>query len=80
MYEGPLCVHEVELVVEPGPGVLDGRGVGEAADGAVHLGQVPARHHRRRLVVDAHLRESGSVSVAAGDGLRGESIEVLTVR
>jgi hypothetical protein len=46
----------------------------------VHLGQVPARHHRRRLVVDAHLRESGSVSVAAGDGLRGESIEVLTVR
>ena len=35
--EGPLGVHEVKLVVEPGPGLHDGRGVGEAAHGPVHL-------------------------------------------
>ena len=35
--------------------VGDGRGVGETADGPVHLGQVAARYHGGRLVVDADL-------------------------
>ena len=47
--EGPLGVHEVKLVVQPGPGLHDGRGVGEAAHGPLHLGQVPARDNCGRL-------------------------------
>ena len=59
-HEGSLGVHEVKLVVQPRPGLHDGGGVGEAADGPVHLGQVPARHHSRGLVVDADLEASGA--------------------
>jgi hypothetical protein len=55
--EGALGVHEVELVVEPGPRLHDGGGVGEAAHRALHAGQVAARHYSGRLVVDAHLWE-----------------------
>ena len=53
--KGALGVHEVDLAVEPRPRLHHGRRVGEGADGARDLGQVAARHHRRRLVVDAHL-------------------------
>ena len=31
MNKGTLGVHEVKLVIQPGPGLHDGRGVGEAA-------------------------------------------------
>ena len=61
--EGALGVHEIELSVQPRPGVDDGRRVGEGADGAGHLGQVAARHHRRRLVVDPHLEARRTPSV-----------------
>ena len=57
VHEGALGVHEVELVVESGPGLHNGGGVGQHADGPVDLGQVAAGHHRRRLVVDAHLSQ-----------------------
>ena len=30
--EGPLCVHEVELVIQPGPSLHDCGRVGQAAD------------------------------------------------
>jgi hypothetical protein len=53
--KGALRVHEVELVVKPCPGLHDGCGVGQAADRSLDAGQVAARHHCRRLVVDAHL-------------------------
>jgi hypothetical protein len=53
--EGPLGVHEVELVVQSGPGLGDGGGVGQHADGPLHLRQIAAWHRRRRLVVDPHL-------------------------
>jgi hypothetical protein len=53
--EGTLGVHEVELVVESGPGFGDGRGVVQHADGALDLGQVAAGDDRRGLVVDADL-------------------------
>ena len=56
VHESPLGVHQVELVIQPSPGLHDGRGVGEAADGAVDLGQVTARHYGRRLVVNTHLK------------------------
>merc|ERR1711936_1454841 len=53
--KGPLGVHEVELVVKPGPGLSDGGGVREHAHGPLHLGQVAAWHNSGGLVVDAHL-------------------------
>ena len=62
MDEGALGVHEVELVVEPGPGLHDGSGVREHANGPVDLGQVAAGHHGRRLVVDAHLKYGAQVN------------------
>ena len=66
MDEGPLGVHEVELVVEPRPGLHDGGGVGEHADGPVDLGQVTPRYNGRRLVVDAHLPARGHGSTVRG--------------
>merc|ERR1719225_889689 len=56
--EGPLGVHQVELVVEPGPGFGDGGGVREHAHGPLHLGQVAAWHNGGRLVVNAYLETS----------------------
>jgi hypothetical protein len=53
--EGALGVHEVELVVEVGQDLGDGRGVGDHADGAHDLGKVVARHDCGGLVVDADL-------------------------
>merc|ERR1712004_172893 len=58
--EGPLGVHEVELVVEPGPGLSDGSGVREHAHGPLHLGKVASWHNSGGLVVDAHLETSGT--------------------
>lgn len=57
--KGSLVVEEVKLVVEARPGLRDGRGVGQHAQGARHRGQVPAGHHGGRHVVDAHLKEGG---------------------
>jgi hypothetical protein len=68
--EGPLGIHKVELVVEPGPGLGDGGRVGEHADAARHLCQVAAGDHGRRLVVDADL-EAGGTPVHELDGPLG---------
>ena len=57
-------------MVQAGPGLGDGGGVGQHADGALHLGQVAAGHHGRRLVVDAHL-EAGRTPVDELDGPLG---------
>ena len=54
--EGPLGIHEVELVVQSGPGLGDGSGVGQHADSALDLGQVTAGDDGGRLVVDANLK------------------------
>merc|ERR1719197_1662226 len=58
--EGPLGVHQVELVVQPGPGLGDGRGVGEHADSSRDLGEVSARNSSWWLVVDANLEPGGT--------------------
>ena len=58
--EGPLGVHEVELVVQASPGLCDGGGVAQHAHGPLHLGQVSTRNHRGGLVVDAHLEACGA--------------------
>ena len=76
MDEGPLGVHQVELVVQPAPGVHDGRGVGEHADGPWCLGQVRVGHDGHGRAVEADLEPGGAplheLDVALGlDGLDG---------
>merc|ERR1712045_346573 len=56
--EGPLGVHQVELVVQPGPGLGDSGGVGEHADSSGNLCLVPSWDDSWRLVVDANLEAS----------------------
>merc|ERR1719219_1661122 len=56
--ERTLGIHQVELVVQPGPSVGNGGGVGEHADGTLHLGKVAARDDSGWLVVDANLESS----------------------
>lgn len=56
MDEGALGVHEIKLVVESGPGLDDGGGVGDHADGPLCRRHVSVGDHRRGLVVDADLR------------------------
>ena len=97
MNKSSLGVHEVKLVVQPGPGLGDGGGVGEHTDGPLHLrihhykchrdlqrgylGEVTARDHSGRLVVDADLEASGTpvhkldgpLGLDGGDG----SIDIL---
>merc|ERR550539_340617 len=58
--EGPLGVHQVELVVEPGPGLHDGGGVGQAANRSLHLGEVAPGNDCWRLVVDPNLEPGGA--------------------
>ena len=57
MNEGPFSKHEVKFVVQPRPGLHDGRRVGKTADGATHFGQISARHDCRWLVIDPDLHE-----------------------
>lgn len=68
--KGALGVHQVKLVIETGPGLGDGGGVAEHADGPLHLGQVSARDDGGRLVVDADL-EAGGAPVDKLDGALG---------
>ena len=76
MDEGTLGVHEIELVVDAGEHLSDGGGVGDHADGALHLGEVAAWDDGRRLVVDTALEASrapvdeldGALGLDGGDG------------
>jgi len=56
--EGTLGVHEIEFVVKTSPGLGDGGGVGQHADGTLDLGQVTSGHDGGWLVVDADLETS----------------------
>ena len=60
MDKGPLGVHEVKLMVEPGPSLGDGGGVAEHADCPADLGQISSRDDGWRLVVDSNLEPSGT--------------------
>ena len=55
MDEGTLGVHEIELVVETGPGLSNGGGVAQHAHGSLHLGEITTGDNGRGLVVDADL-------------------------
>ena len=58
MNESALGVHQIELVIETGPGLGDGSCVAQHADGTLDLGQVAAGHDGRWLVVDTDLEAS----------------------
>ena len=60
MDEGTLGVHKVELVVDTGENLGDGRGVGDHAHGALDAGEVTTRDDGGGLVVDAALEASGA--------------------
>merc|ERR1712002_1120992 len=60
VHERTLGVHQVELMVQPSPGLSDGGGVGEHTDSPLDHGEVPARHHGGWLVVDPNLEPCGA--------------------
>merc|ERR1711871_814289 len=68
--EGTLGVHEIELVVDAGEDLGHGGGVGDHADGTLHLGQVTTGDNGGGLVVDAAL-EAGRAPIDELDGALG---------
>merc|ERR1712086_971628 len=58
VHEGTLGVHKIELVVNPGEDLSDGRGIADHADSAHYLGQITARDDSWWLVIDAALESS----------------------
>lgn len=53
--ERALGVHEVELVVQAGPGLSNGSGVAHHTHGPLDLAQIPAGDGGWRFVIDADL-------------------------
>merc|ERR1719198_2395354 len=68
--ESALGVHKVELVVDTGEDLSDGRGVANHAHGAHNLREITARNNSWWLVVDAAL-ESSRAPVNELDGTLG---------
>merc|ERR1711894_868967 len=74
--EGTLGVHQIELVIKTSPGLGDGGGVTQHADGTLYLGQVTAGNNGGWLVVDSDLESSwapvdeldGPLGLDGGDG------------
>merc|ERR1711892_1016852 len=56
--KSPLGVHEIKLVVKSSPGLSDGSGVGQHADGTRHLSKISTWDNSGRLVVDSNLESS----------------------
>ena len=86
--EGTLGVHEIELVGESGPGLGDGGGVGQHADGTVDLGEVTVGDHLGWLVADTKLETSwapvdeldGALGLEGGNsavGVLGDNITTV---
>merc|ERR1712125_306923 len=60
VHESALGVHEIELMVDAGEDLSNGRGVAYHAHSAHHLREVTTRHDSWWLVVDAALKASGA--------------------
>jgi len=79
--EGSLGVHQIELVVKTSPGLSDGGGVAQHADGSLYLGEITSWHDSWWLVVDSDLESgwapvdelNGSLGLDGGNG----SVDIL---
>ena len=58
--KGTLGIHQVKLVVQASPGLSNGCGIAQHAHSSLYFGQVSARYHSGRLVVNANLEASGT--------------------
>merc|ERR1719290_87034 len=56
--KGPLGVHEVELMVKPGPGFSNSSGIAQHTDSPADLSKVATRDNSGWLVVDTDLESS----------------------
>ena len=68
--ESTLGVHKIELMIKSGPGLSNGGGVGQHADGTLDLGQIASGDDGWGLVVDTDL-ETGWAPVDELDGSFG---------
>merc|ERR1719322_559675 len=79
--KGSLGVHQIKLVIQPGPGLSNGGGVGKHTDSSLDLGKISARNHSWRLIVDTNLKSSWTPvnKLDASLGLNGGngSIDIL---
>merc|ERR1712055_1039664 len=81
VYKGTLGIHEVKLVVKPGPSLGNGSSVAEHTDSSAELGQITSRYYSGGLVVNSYLKASRTpfykldalLGLDGGDG----SIDVL---
>ena len=79
--EGTLGVHKIKLMIKTSPGLGDGCGVAQHADGTLDLGQVTTGDNSWWLVVDSDLETSwtpvdeldGPLGLDGGDG----SVDIL---
>ena len=60
MDESTLGVHQIKLMIKTSPGLSNGGGVGQHADGTLDLGQISSGDNGGWLVVDANLESSGT--------------------
>ena len=70
MDKSSLGVHQVEFVVKTSPGLSNGGGVAQHADGSLYLGQITSWYNGWWLVVDSDL-ETGWTPVDELDGPLG---------
>merc|ERR1711885_12352 len=56
--KGPLGVHEVKLMVRPGPGLSNSSGIAQHTDSPADLSKVATRDNSGWLVVNAYLESS----------------------
>merc|ERR1719461_35777 len=70
MDESTLGVHKIELMIQTGPGLGDGSGVAQHADGTLYLGEITTWDNGGWLVVDTDL-ETGGTPVDELDGTLG---------
>merc|ERR1712029_92023 len=79
--KGSLGVHQIKLVIQSSPGLSNGGGIGEHADGSLDLGKISTWDNSWWLVVDTNLETSwtpvnkldASLGLDGGNG----SIDIL---
>ena len=76
MDESTFGIHKIELMIESGPSLSNGGGVGQHADGSLDLGKIATWNNGWWLVVDTDFETSwapineldGSLGLDVGNG------------